>query len=566
MRCTPRTRSTMRRRDLLLAVHLALRASLGFRLFDLALLAGELDGARSRRARRPPRRSHRSRRVGAARRPRRAPGPPLAARRGSTSCRPLERDSRPPACPRAGRPLHPQIPLPTALPRARPATASKDSVALKREWIDAWRAGLAKGGLDLPIARVGHPFPYYGDTCTNWCAACPRPRGGGRDARVHRGAAARAFMHADPRRGPGEGRGPDALVEGGARPRRRRARRPLRLGAAVLSAIDRHVAARAAARASTVVHERRLPLPAQPWRRGAASRLGCAPRSARRRDGRRRPLARQCRRVQPAAARRRQPGWKVPTSRPLGRLAARRDMIRRASRRRSTRRASARWFNAFDPADVVALHRLDREHFGSGRRREPPSVHNHTETATGSPSLPRRPRRRAPHPRRPSSPIRRGAQRVAHSSATTAGPRARSRSPRRARPPSNARPSRSRLAQDRDRAVDVGAVPRTPAARSIVFVCACTWPYSLSLASARPPTAATSGRARAGRAVALAVVRQLQPSTSSRRTSVVASNHAVASALPRRLRATSRRSVGGDELHPGTTGRSCPPRGAGRST
>lgn len=40
----------------------------------------------------------------------------------------------------------------------------KDSVALKREWIDAWKAGLAKSGLDLPIAEEAIRFPYYGDT------------------------------------------------------------------------------------------------------------------------------------------------------------------------------------------------------------------------------------------------------------------------------------------------------------------------------------------------------------------------------------------------------------------
>ena len=40
----------------------------------------------------------------------------------------------------------------------------KDSVALKAEWIDAWKAGLAKSGLELPIAEEAIRFPYYGDT------------------------------------------------------------------------------------------------------------------------------------------------------------------------------------------------------------------------------------------------------------------------------------------------------------------------------------------------------------------------------------------------------------------
>lgn len=40
----------------------------------------------------------------------------------------------------------------------------KDSIALKKEWIDAWKAGLARSGLELPIAEDAIRFPYYGDT------------------------------------------------------------------------------------------------------------------------------------------------------------------------------------------------------------------------------------------------------------------------------------------------------------------------------------------------------------------------------------------------------------------
>jgi len=44
------------------------------------------------------------------------------------------------------------------------AQEHKDSVALKQEWIDAWRRGLSKTGLDLPIADSAIGFPYYGQT------------------------------------------------------------------------------------------------------------------------------------------------------------------------------------------------------------------------------------------------------------------------------------------------------------------------------------------------------------------------------------------------------------------
>jgi hypothetical protein len=39
-----------------------------------------------------------------------------------------------------------------------------DSIGLKKLWIDTWREGLAKSGLDLPIDPGSIHFPYYGDT------------------------------------------------------------------------------------------------------------------------------------------------------------------------------------------------------------------------------------------------------------------------------------------------------------------------------------------------------------------------------------------------------------------
>lgn len=44
------------------------------------------------------------------------------------------------------------------------AQERKDSVALKKEWIDAWRIGLDAAGLAMPIAEADIRFPYYGDT------------------------------------------------------------------------------------------------------------------------------------------------------------------------------------------------------------------------------------------------------------------------------------------------------------------------------------------------------------------------------------------------------------------
>jgi hypothetical protein len=40
----------------------------------------------------------------------------------------------------------------------------KDAVQLKQEWIQAWKKGLAKRGLPMPIDEAHIRFPYYGDT------------------------------------------------------------------------------------------------------------------------------------------------------------------------------------------------------------------------------------------------------------------------------------------------------------------------------------------------------------------------------------------------------------------
>jgi hypothetical protein len=44
------------------------------------------------------------------------------------------------------------------------AQERKDSIGLKKEWIDAWKSGLAKSGLEMPIAEDQVRFPFFGDT------------------------------------------------------------------------------------------------------------------------------------------------------------------------------------------------------------------------------------------------------------------------------------------------------------------------------------------------------------------------------------------------------------------
>ena len=44
------------------------------------------------------------------------------------------------------------------------AQQQTDPAELKQTWMEAWRAGLAKSSLDLPIEETQIHFPYYGDT------------------------------------------------------------------------------------------------------------------------------------------------------------------------------------------------------------------------------------------------------------------------------------------------------------------------------------------------------------------------------------------------------------------
>ena len=44
------------------------------------------------------------------------------------------------------------------------AQQKKDAAGIKKEWMTAWEKGLAKSGLDLPLTDADVHFPFYGDT------------------------------------------------------------------------------------------------------------------------------------------------------------------------------------------------------------------------------------------------------------------------------------------------------------------------------------------------------------------------------------------------------------------
>jgi hypothetical protein len=53
------------------------------------------------------------------------------------------------------------------------AQEHKDAAELKRIWVEAWRRGLNKSGLDLPLPEDRIRFPYYGQTLYDLAAHLP---------------------------------------------------------------------------------------------------------------------------------------------------------------------------------------------------------------------------------------------------------------------------------------------------------------------------------------------------------------------------------------------------------
>lgn len=54
------------------------------------------------------------------------------------------------------------------------AQEHKDASSLKREWLDALRVGLDKGGLTLPLTEADIRFPYYGQTLFDLVSGAPK--------------------------------------------------------------------------------------------------------------------------------------------------------------------------------------------------------------------------------------------------------------------------------------------------------------------------------------------------------------------------------------------------------
>ena len=251
----------------------------------------------------------------------------------------------------------------------------KDSVALKKEWIDTFREGLAKNGLTLPIPEDRVRFPYYGDTLDGLVHNVPANqlaevvvRGNAADPQLQAfledvleevttrkgitdeqiAAEAQAAVH-----GPAAPVGAGIVVERG----------PLNWGwvQGILSAIDKYVPGASgvsiALATSDVYHYltnagtrdtieagiRKAMTPGVESVVVSHSLGTVVAYNLLRRDG---PTL----------------GWRVPLFVTVGSPLAVKKIRMSLAPNRSP--ACARhWFNAMDPDDVVALYPLDRRHF-----------------------------------------------------------------------------------------------------------------------------------------------------------------------------------------------------------
>lgn len=241
------------------------------------------------------------------------------------------------------------------------AQEHKDSVALKREWLDAWREGLAKSNKQIPIAESDIRFPYFGQTLFDLVTGSQTPadvivRGASGDA------AEFAFTQAvieEIQRATGI---TDDQVEEVLAPEVRE-RGPLNWEwvQGILKAIDKHIpgaSGRSVALATKDVYQY-LKNPGirdsietgvrQAFRDGVPSvvvshSLGTVVAfSLLRRDGVRL-------------------GWKVPLFITLGSPLAIK-AIRSAVSPIEHPACVTRWYNAFDERDIVSLYPLDSVHF-----------------------------------------------------------------------------------------------------------------------------------------------------------------------------------------------------------
>lgn len=254
------------------------------------------------------------------------------------------------------------------------AQQGKNADLLKKEWIEAWKAGLAKNGLTLPIAEDMIRFPYYGDTLDQLVKGSTEDQAA--DV-VIRGAESnndeQAFMRSILREVQEMKGITDDLVRQVANPEATE-RGPMNWGwvQAILSTLDQHIPGASGASVALFTHDvyEYLKNP------GIRDVIDSGIRKAFSPDIETVVVSHSLGTVVAYNVLRRDgddAGWKIPTFITLGSPLAVKVIKQGLTPIRHPRCAPI-WFNAMDERDVVALYPLDADHFGVN-----PSIENKTD-------------------------------------------------------------------------------------------------------------------------------------------------------------------------------------------
>lgn len=264
----------------------------------------------------------------------------------------------------------------------------KDSVELKKKWIDAWHKGLAKKSLDLPLPETAIRFPYYGDTLDQLVHGTPAQDAA---AIVIRGNeldnARKAFVEAVLDEIRTELEIPDEEVHKALPPGSVATRGVLNWEwvQGLLKAIDRKVPGASAASVALATLDVYEYLTNPGIRKviddGVAAAISAGPETVVVAHSLGTVVAYNLLRIRGPEA-----GWKVPLFVTLGSPLAVKVIRKKISELAPIAypHCAGAWFNAMDERDVVALYPLDKKHFSvSPPIENKTDVHNHTSNAHG---------------------------------------------------------------------------------------------------------------------------------------------------------------------------------------
>lgn len=254
------------------------------------------------------------------------------------------------------------------------AQQEKDSIALKKTWVDAWRKGLAASGLSLPLADADIRFPYFGDTLDQLVAGKPADqaaqvivRGEGESADEQ------AFMRAILDEMVEHAGVTEDMIRAGASADAM-ARGPQNWGwvQGILSALDQHVPGASGASVALftkdVYQYLKNPGIRDPIDRGVRAAFTPGKETVVVGHSLGTVVAYNVLRRDGDAA-----GWKVPLFITLGSPLAVK-VIKKSLAPISHPRCAGKWFNAMDERDVVSLYPLDAAHFAVN-----PAIENKTD-------------------------------------------------------------------------------------------------------------------------------------------------------------------------------------------